>query len=235
MTFKHGGEQFIAVACGGNFQLSYPARRRGPGLRASEARRSKPLDDSARPVGFRSIGIPAGRLRFESDGRHSVVSGWPWGRGSSRRTRLGPGQDPDPSLDRARTGPTGGAWDTEARPPMWRGSWPARHWARPPSRAADSAQALRVADRSSWAGSGRGFRFPYGANVYASRISDFYWWENHRPVADLVRVLGGERQLTGPKYRYPRRSAVRSSLVQASVPKFELSLAVILTSRETHL
>jgi len=24
MTFTHGGEQFIAVACGGNFQLSYP-------------------------------------------------------------------------------------------------------------------------------------------------------------------------------------------------------------------
>jgi PQQ-dependent dehydrogenase (methanol/ethanol family) len=24
MTFNHGGEQFIAVACGGNFQLSYP-------------------------------------------------------------------------------------------------------------------------------------------------------------------------------------------------------------------
>jgi hypothetical protein len=27
-----------------------------------------------------------------------------------------------------------------------------------------------------------GFRFPYGANVYASRISDFYWWQNHRPL-----------------------------------------------------
>jgi PQQ-dependent dehydrogenase (methanol/ethanol family) len=24
MTFRHGGEQFIAVACGGNFQISYP-------------------------------------------------------------------------------------------------------------------------------------------------------------------------------------------------------------------
>ena len=24
MSFKHGGEQFIAVACGGNFQLNYP-------------------------------------------------------------------------------------------------------------------------------------------------------------------------------------------------------------------
>jgi hypothetical protein len=27
-----------------------------------------------------------------------------------------------------------------------------------------------------------GFRFPFGANVYSSRISDFYWWENHVPL-----------------------------------------------------
>ena len=27
-----------------------------------------------------------------------------------------------------------------------------------------------------------GFSFPYGANVYASRISDYYWWHNHRPL-----------------------------------------------------
>jgi hypothetical protein len=25
-------------------------------------------------------------------------------------------------------------------------------------------------------------RFPYGVNVYSSRISDFYWWENHVPL-----------------------------------------------------
>ena len=25
-------------------------------------------------------------------------------------------------------------------------------------------------------------RFPYGANVYSSRISDFYWWKNHVPL-----------------------------------------------------
>jgi hypothetical protein len=24
MSFTYGGEQFIAVACGGNFQISYP-------------------------------------------------------------------------------------------------------------------------------------------------------------------------------------------------------------------
>jgi hypothetical protein len=26
------------------------------------------------------------------------------------------------------------------------------------------------------------FRLPYGANVYVSRINDYYWWENHRPL-----------------------------------------------------
>jgi hypothetical protein len=25
-------------------------------------------------------------------------------------------------------------------------------------------------------------RFPFGANVYAARISDYYWWENHVPL-----------------------------------------------------
>jgi hypothetical protein len=24
------------------------------------------------------------------------------------------------------------------------------------------------------------FRFPYAANVYVSRLNDYYWWENHR-------------------------------------------------------
>jgi hypothetical protein len=25
-------------------------------------------------------------------------------------------------------------------------------------------------------------RFPFGANVYASRISDYYWWKDHVPL-----------------------------------------------------
>jgi hypothetical protein len=28
----------------------------------------------------------------------------------------------------------------------------------------------------------RRFRFPFGSNVYASRVSDFYWWKNHLPL-----------------------------------------------------
>jgi hypothetical protein len=27
-----------------------------------------------------------------------------------------------------------------------------------------------------------GLRFPFRANVYAARISDYYWWENHIPL-----------------------------------------------------
>jgi hypothetical protein len=26
------------------------------------------------------------------------------------------------------------------------------------------------------------FRFPFGANVYTSRLNDFYWWKNHLPL-----------------------------------------------------
>jgi hypothetical protein len=37
------------------------------------------------------------------------------------------------------------------------------------------------------------FRFPFGANKYASRISNVHWWELPRPHFHPVRVLGGER------------------------------------------
>jgi hypothetical protein len=32
-------------------------------------------------------------------------------------------------------------------------------------------------------------RFPYGANVYASRVSDYYWWENHVPLPTWYAFL----------------------------------------------
>jgi hypothetical protein len=35
----------------------------------------------------------------------------------------------------------------------------------------------------------KGFRFPYGANVYASRISDYYWWENNVPLPTWYAFL----------------------------------------------
>jgi hypothetical protein len=32
-------------------------------------------------------------------------------------------------------------------------------------------------------------RFPFGANVYASRISDYYWWKNHLPLPTWYAFL----------------------------------------------
>jgi hypothetical protein len=32
-------------------------------------------------------------------------------------------------------------------------------------------------------------RFPFGANVYASRVSDFYWWKNHLPLPTWYAFL----------------------------------------------
>jgi hypothetical protein len=45
--------------------------------------------------------------------------------------------------------------------------------------ARDTAAVRAALERLS---SSRRFRFPFGANVYASRVSDFYWWKNHRPL-----------------------------------------------------
>jgi hypothetical protein len=36
--------------------------------------------------------------------------------------------------------------------------------------------------------SGR-LRFPFGSNVYASRVSDYYWWQNHLPLPTWYALL----------------------------------------------
>ena len=36
--------------------------------------------------------------------------------------------------------------------------------------------------------SGR-FRFPFAANVYASRMSDYYWWKDHLPLPTWYAFL----------------------------------------------
>jgi hypothetical protein len=33
------------------------------------------------------------------------------------------------------------------------------------------------------------FRFPFAANVYATRISDYYWWKNHLPLPTWYAFL----------------------------------------------
>jgi hypothetical protein len=32
-------------------------------------------------------------------------------------------------------------------------------------------------------------RFPFGSNVYASRVSDYYWWKNHLPLPTWYAFL----------------------------------------------
>jgi hypothetical protein len=45
--------------------------------------------------------------------------------------------------------------------------------------------------------SGR-FRFPYGANVYVTRVNDYYWWENHRPLPIWYGFWEVNASLIGP-------------------------------------
>ncbi len=44
--------------------------------------------------------------------------------------------------------------------------------------------------------SGR-FRFPYGANVYVTRLNDYYWWRNHRPLPTWYAFWEVNTSLTG--------------------------------------
>jgi hypothetical protein len=42
------------------------------------------------------------------------------------------------------------------------------------------------------------FRFPYAANVYAVRLNDYYWWENHRPLPTWYAFWEVNTSLIGP-------------------------------------
>ena len=46
------------------------------------------------------------------------------------------------------------------------------------SGARDSAGLVRALDSLRK----EGFRFPFAPSVYNSRLEDYYWWENHRPL-----------------------------------------------------
>jgi hypothetical protein len=41
------------------------------------------------------------------------------------------------------------------------------------------------------------FRFPFAESVYASRMQDFYWWENHRPLPMWYALWEVNRTLVG--------------------------------------
>jgi hypothetical protein len=34
-----------------------------------------------------------------------------------------------------------------------------------------------------------GLHFPFGANVYESRVNDYYWWKNHLPLPTWYAFL----------------------------------------------
>jgi hypothetical protein len=42
------------------------------------------------------------------------------------------------------------------------------------------------------------FRFPYAANVYVTRVNDYYWWENHRPLPIWYGFREVNTSLIGP-------------------------------------
>lgn len=74
---------------------------------------------------------------------------------------------------------------------QWQRMGPDARWAYVQGFLAGAAVSQAAADARDTAGvrialeqlrqSGR-LRFPFGANVYASRLNDFYWWKNHLPL-----------------------------------------------------
>ena len=42
-----------------------------------------------------------------------------------------------------------------------------------------------------------GLRLPFGANVYASRINDYYWWKDHLPLPTWHAFLEVNATLSG--------------------------------------
>ena len=211
MTFKHGGEQFIAVACGGNFQLSYPLGDARPRLRPSEGQEV-------------SRQRPAGRVPRARDPCRPVRLGawtmkwWCLALGAAgvlRRTRLA-GQDPDRHWWRA-TGPTGGGWARSTD--RLCGGVPGRRGIRAGRRAGRGLRGARPR-RSATAAP----RTAGSASLTAQRLREpdqrLLLVGKPPPVANLVRVLGGER--INSLVRNSSRAVARSrcSLVQACVPKF---------------
>jgi hypothetical protein len=52
--------------------------------------------------------------------------------------------------------------------------------------ARDTAQVARALEDLKRNGN---LRFPFGSNVYASRMSDYYWWKNHLPLPTWYAFL----------------------------------------------
>ena len=132
-------------------------------------------------------------LRLDETWRHDG-GGWPSGPRDSWRD--GPG-----------SGPTRPHW-VDRNGDDWRALSPAaqtayaegfprrvRRSGRRRPRASDSAGLTQEIARLRRDGR---FRLPYGANVYVSRINDYYWWENHRPLPLWYAFWEVNTSLTGP-------------------------------------
>ena len=190
MTFTHGGEQFVAVACGGNFQISYPLGdalmvfglpAQGQEVAASDGRQGPRVGSLCRP-------IPLGRI---------VATRWWWAAlvgggflaGRRERGRAGAPLERAGRRRLADAGSRRRGWPTRTDFSPERGS------GRPRARRAmrrGCGEAMTTLYRN-----GR-FRFPYGANVYVSRVNDYYWWENHRPLPIWYAFWEVNTSLTRP-------------------------------------
>jgi hypothetical protein len=109
------------------------------------------------------------------------------GRASAR-----PGPDPHWS---ARDGDDWRALGPEERVAYVNGFLAGAGFAQAAETAADSAGLRETVARLTRTGR---FRFPYGANVYTSRLNDYYWWENHRPLPTWYAFWEVNASLIGP-------------------------------------
>ena len=107
------------------------------------------------------------------------------------RVSAGPGPDRHWS---ARNGEDWRALGPEARVAYADGFLAGAGFTQAAASAADST-ALREA-MTTLTRTGR-FRFPYGANVYVTRLNDYYWWENHRPLPTWYAFWEVNTSLTG--------------------------------------
>jgi hypothetical protein len=79
----------------------------------------------------------------------------------------------------ARDGEDWRRWGPEARAAYVQGFLAGAGFSQAAATAKDSAGLGEALTRLRRDG---GFRLPFGANVYLSRLNDYFWWENHRPL-----------------------------------------------------
>ena len=161
-VFEVDGEQFVAVAAGGNFQLGYSLGERGVRLRASQAGHQVARHETAlyrRPVRRAAAMAVAGAALL--------------GAGLAVDARAA--QEP-----RRWTALDGRDWTQFA--PQQKQAYVAGFLAGAAAAATsnpDTAVIRTTVDSLYRAGR---LRFPLGHMVYATQLDEFYWWDNHVPI-----------------------------------------------------